>query len=147
MSLQFEKVPIEHEDRHSIIPVGRFSPSAPYPENLSDGELKILELLTEECPLGHSCIDLDPSNTSSFCNFLGPYPIHGNAVEDQARGQILPCKIVTPTVYLDVKILRVSGCPNNKPSCVGCGHLFDTVTWRPEADRSHCHIKCTGTST
>ena len=143
MEHQFKKIPIEFENRYKIVPVGQFDSIDINNDNLEKGELKIRVLLAKGCPLNQGCVGLNNQNVSSFCDYLGPYPAYGNAIEDEKRGQKLPCKAEKSTSFLDVEILMVDGCPNDKANCIGCDHFIDTITWKPEADKSHCYIKCT----
>lgn len=140
MSLQFKTVPIEFENRHKIIPVGKLDSSELDSINPDKGELKIRVLSAKGCPLNRGCVGLNHEDISSFCDYLGPYP--SGKIDTGKPGGKLPCQVKTPAIILDVEILMVDGCPNGNTNCVGCDDLEDAVIWDEQDDKSHCYIKC-----
>jgi hypothetical protein len=121
---------IEWDERYWIVDEGTLPAEKKVTANLIEGEVKLIVLNVQDCPLKVNCIELEGTpgeEVSSICKYLGNYrylrmtvPCHYNEYFERDLLKILP-----DPVSVKAKYARAHFSPAGSP-----------------AKKSHAHLVC-----
>ena len=111
--------------------------SSAFKSNLSDNEIIIRQLTSENCPIKRSCIEyIEADRFSRFCgHFINLMQLASNIFSPEG----LFCS--RSKKYHGVSVLKPLKCPNSKDSCLVCDDLAN-VKALPHPEKSNCHVVC-----
>jgi hypothetical protein len=100
---------IECDERFWIVDEGTLAMVRKVTPNLVEGEVKIVRLSAQDCPLKVNCIELEGKpgeEVSSICKYLGNYyylratvPCHRNGYSERDLFKLLPDPVTTKAKY------------------------------------------------
>ena len=99
----------ECDERFWIVDEGTLAMERKVTPNLVEGEVKIVRLSVQDCPLKVNCIELEGKpgeEVSSICKYLGKYyylratvPCHYNGYSERDLFKLLPDPVTTKAKY------------------------------------------------
>jgi hypothetical protein len=99
----------ECDERFWIVDEGTLAMERKVTQNLVEGEVKIVRLSVQDCPLKVNCIELEGKpgeEVSSICKYLGKYyylratvPCHYNGYSERDLFKLLPDPVTTKAKY------------------------------------------------
>jgi hypothetical protein len=112
--------------------------------NLGEGELKIVSLEVDGCPIHQLCVVLSDGITS-LCKFGAINTSTSSLLEDTNSHRVghLLCSYDDGLVERRITALEAEGCPSRRKNCVECIHLEAIVLPSgPNPVRSHASVVC-----
>ena len=111
--------------------------SSAFKPNLSDSEIIIGQLFSENCPINRNCIDYSEKDRSSrFCgHFINLMQLTYNVFSPEG----LFCS--KSKMYHSVSVLKPFNCPLSRDSCIMCDELVN-IKAIPYPEKSNCHVVC-----
>jgi hypothetical protein len=115
---------IESDERYWIADEGTSAMEKKVTPNLIEGEVKIIRLSVQDCPLKVNCIELEGKpgeEVSSICRYLGKYyclratvPCHYDVYAERDLFKLLPEPVTIKAKYAKTQFLP-GGTPVKKP--------------------------------
>ena len=126
---------VESDERYFIVDAGTLGPQKRVTPNLIEGEVNIIRLSAQECPLKVYCIELEGNpgeEVTSICKYLGNYhhirttlPCHYNGYFERDLLKILP-----DPVSVKAKYARMYFSPAGNPIKKSHAHLVCDLSVR-----------------